>query len=788
MGRHLLFFLLLGAQLVDLRGQDILNRPNIFSDFLSESDAEKYYQSNSSEATNLESLQSSGTQWKIWCVEANAPFFASPVGSNPLGNLEFKEALFVMAATVQSTQNGQQEYWLKVARESNINKSAGWVRASSVILSPWALKTSGGIGRKVLVVPGLGNGRVTNNDLARMQLYKHQKVRSSDAIPGNLATKFRILYILRETAKSYLLASSPTLEGGNAKASIVGWMPKENATEWERRVAYGPAFGTTPNETFANKNIPLFENRSRASDYMNSCNKNSAIGSLKIESEERVPMVPAYPFIGESSFDSGDPIRELLTIQGFSMDVDPDVIATKRLIESLQAQLSNIHIYFIVDATASMRRYYPRIAESIKSLNNQFKVLSSGEDVKLEVGFGVYRDYEDGARAVETLPRQTYNANIALAIENVDCKSRNPKNSEAVYNGILKNLENFNVDPQASNIVILIGDEGNHSYDSQGLTAQMVEDKLIELNASLFVFQSTSYLTESSNRFQKDALNWIHAVGERVGSNVQEFKPGIIGIPSIDSDATALDEQRLAKLITPAQGTGVAASPDDMASLIMKDINRWINDVQIQLEGLQSISSGATFESPQERENMIQAFMKKFGKTRSEAERFFSRGGDLAIPRHCSTERCDGPSDVKVLVPYVFLSQVDFIRISNSFNDLASKSAVDQQQVALETMCRNIILTQVGSPSQVVKYEKRTMNDIWLEFFQVDFNIPELRNVPLNQLTEPNDGFRDAYEALLRAKEKWQEMDISSREWEIASTRNQKFYWVPASKFPGFAN
>jgi hypothetical protein len=70
----------------------------------------------------------------------------------------------------------------------------------------------------------------------------------------------------------------------------------------------------------------------------------------------------------------------------------------------------------------------------------------------------------------------------------------------------------------------------------------------------------------------------------------------------------------------------------------------------------------------------------------------------------------------------------------------------------------------------------------------VDFNIPELRDVKLDEIKTVEAGFGDAYDALMRAKDKWQLMDISEREWEIASTRNQKFYWVPASKFPGFAN
>ena len=85
--------------------------------------------------------------------------------------------------------------------------------------------------------------------------------------------------------------------------------------------------------------------------------------------------------------------------------------------------------------------------------------------------------------------------------------------------------------------------------------------------------------------------------------------------------------------------------------------------------------------------------------------------------------------------------------------------------------------------------EGKTMNEIWLEFFQVEFNIPELRDKPLAQIrATPPEDFNTAYEALLRAKEKWQLIDIQERQWEIASTRNQKFYWVEANFFPGFKN
>ena len=142
-------------------------------------------------------------------------------------------------------------------------------------------------------------------------------------------------------------------------------------------------------------------------------------------------------------------------------------------------------------------------------------------------------------------------------------------------------------------------------------------------------------------------------------------------------------------------------------------------------------------------------------------------------------------------VPYVFLSQIDFNTISNSLNDLEYAQGATAKKEALDALCKNLIRTQLGSASELDRYlrEGKTMNEIWLEFFQVEFNIPELRDKPLAQIrATPPEDFNTAYEALLRAKEKWQLIDIQERQWEIASTRNQKFYWVEANFFPGFKN
>ena len=56
---------------------------------------------------------------------------------------------------------------------------------------------------------------------------------------------------------------------------------------------------------------------------------------------------------------------------------------------------------------------------------------------------------------------------MAAAIQNIECKSKGTNRPEAVYQGILENLASWYPNPQETNIVVLIGDEGNHIADEK---------------------------------------------------------------------------------------------------------------------------------------------------------------------------------------------------------------------------------------------------------------------------------------------------------------------------------
>ena len=101
-------------------------------------------------------------------------------------------------------------------------------------------------------------------------------------------------------------------------------------------------------------------------------------------------------------------------------------------------------------------------------------------------------------------------------------------------------------------------------------------------------------------------------------------------------------------------------------------------------------------------------------------------------------------------------------------------------------MCEDLILSQI-SRDELPAYLEYTMNEIWLDFFQVECNIPALRDLKIGDILTTNpEGFAEAYDALVEDAKNWRKLDIARYEWLAGASANDTFYWLPASYFPGF--
>ena len=321
----------------------------------------------------------------------------------------------------------------------------------------------------------------------------------------------------------------------------------------------------------------------------------------------------------------------------------------------------------------------------------------------------------------------------------------------------------------------------------QGLLASNVAEKLKEVKASLFVFQAKSFMTSSSNRFQQDGLSWVKSVIPD-DEELEMKEPGVIGVTHSSDE---LLKQREAKLIYPTGASGQAADPAVLVKTITNDLEKWLFAVLRKIDYLNSVLTGDITDMTEKQLAIAaKAMAIETGLSIDECIRLLTAGGDKAYVRHCSIEKPEEPN-LDVMKPYVFISFTDYDNISRSFTDLVVKGTsgiLPEKKEALQRMCESLITAQI-SEEELPKYLKKTMNDIWLEFFQVNFNIPQLRDIVIEDIvTAPDNGFSEAYNALVRAATNWSSLDIQQYEWVMAGAGNESFYWVPASKFPGFAN
>jgi hypothetical protein len=752
-----------------------LNRPKEFNEFVSKATAESYY--SGGDLTRLD--YNSGYQWMVWCAHEATPIMPGPSNTGQsLGKLTFRQRLIVTDVKNDGVQ---------ISRDQDNEQPFGWVNASNLILSPWALETRGGVGRKALVVPNLESQSSPEAQRTRTQLYNHSNVSGRDELNGQRANLFNVLYILKETEKAMLLSTGPLIGEGNVNSMVIGWMPKRYLTEWNRRVAYAPAYGGRGAPV--GETIPFFQSSADLEKFISSNSYGHAAHSEYVLQAEQVPMVPAYPDIGDDSERSlNNERRKLLTIIGTSTrpgDVKKRTELAQR-VEELAARISKINLLFVVDATASMGPYFPSIAQSIQDINTWTTTWSG--DVDIKVGFGVYRDYADGEECVEQFKVQKFDETMGKQISQVVCQSKDRDKPEAVYKGIVDNLSRWNPNPNETNIVVLIGDEGNHENDTR-YNFRQVEEALNKIKASLFVFQTTAFMSESSMRFQTDALNLLSSIQRSnssmsVQSQLERTKPGIV-ILSFDNDDDLAKRQ--GALITQSDSPGKKTSPQTMAEIIKRDIEDWIKKVERQIEFLRAQLSGVGAElNTEQRERIVQQLISE-GWTRKEAEAFLTRGGDVTVARHTSIASRQAIGQ-PVLIPYIFISLLEYQEISESFAKLKAGGTSVERTERLYNLCTSVIRTQVGSNQEVEKYLSKTLREIWIEFFQVDFNINALRNVQVRNIKGlSGQEFEDAYAAMAKAAEAWLQLDISKREWRVTRNREARFYWVDATFFPGFA-
>ena len=145
----------------------------------------------------------------------------------------------------------------------------------------------------------------------------------------------------------------------------------------------------------------------------------------------------------------------------------------------------------------------------------------------------IYRDYADEPNDYEVFPLTANKSDVEKWLMNVRCYSNDNDIPEAQYNGIIKGLDKVGMKNDQSNVVVLVGDAGNHSPDKN--TLDQATSIMSKYNANFISFQVFGDKDNKwYHKFNLDAKKYLVGLSKASIKN-SSIKPKLTKKPHFDN-------------------------------------------------------------------------------------------------------------------------------------------------------------------------------------------------------------------------------------------------------------
>ena len=500
--------------------------PEELSTYAKLSELEKYY----SGSKPLSSLTfSTKIPWYIYSDRNKNRTMESPNSAIPFGReLDFMQPLLVKEIQ-GSWLHVYIPYELKKGIANDRPVDVGWIKVDKTVMSGYPVLTDQGATKKAMALISFQEGVLDESQLKNLSKKYDLWWDPSGRDKKELSNKFKIYYILKERGGMKLLSSTDNLsiDKKSLQNDVDGWMRNSHLTSWDSRLCLEPAYGRSIEVSYPNKTADVYATESFLDAWSRSGHvtikgrlKNFKLQRSMLEPEIMRMQILETP---ESNSSKTTKVATVGNVAGEEI-TDEEKAEWIRELNKLEAQQKNVNVVFVVDATISMKPYYKSVAQSIQRIVDQN--LSSGFDSKLKFGAVIYRDYADGNEAYDYFRLTSDEEALEKWLLEVKCQSKDKDSPEAQYNGIIEGLKKVGLQKGQSNIMILIGDAGNHeeSKDKMKRTIDQAVTAMADYQMNLVTFQ-VKYNTQNDAfiKFNDDAQEYLYMLSNAV-NNIEGIK------------------------------------------------------------------------------------------------------------------------------------------------------------------------------------------------------------------------------------------------------------------------
>jgi len=492
-----------------------------------------------------------------WIVYSDAP--ESQTFDGPGSTVAKKKAQFLQKFIITETngkfahiyQDGN--FGLQTWELSETAIDYGWISMSNLMISSNCLVTKKSeIALKCMVLNTLGSIQnekaVANMDHEVVNFFADPGLTKKT---GENSQLFQILYVYkinRVSGKpfSVLVGMAPKIgkagDESEVRAVLKGWVDYNRLTLWDTRLAVEPNPETNAANDRKQRNIKasVLTSSDKALEFKQGVPinnrfilwNNDSFEVRRIGDWRRFPILDTMAgfykvgCMGDIKDSSG--INKILTL-------DEDA-AVKRAHGFTQQLKRVINVVFVVDGTTSMGPYYQSsIVPAIQEIILQLNKYPSQNTVRF--GGVVYRDAMEGPRLIQTKSLTDKNKvdEVITFFKNIEAKDySDTSKAEAVYYGLKTALRTIIQNPAETNVIVLIGDAGNHAesdktfVDEKSLISLMADRQIWSV---VFQVHNGPQLTYDDFRDQTKKLiletgKIIYQKGDSIRKKAAGYKQG----------------------------------------------------------------------------------------------------------------------------------------------------------------------------------------------------------------------------------------------------------------------
>ncbi|MCF7885229.1 MAG: hypothetical protein K9M80_01935 [Candidatus Marinimicrobia bacterium] len=431
--------------------------------------------------------------WEVYSDRSNNLTFHSPRGEQ-YKQAGFMEQFFVLEERAEC---------LHIVKDPNLQKDTlsaeavdyGWIPKQNLLLWSNNLVTQKGqINRKAMILNTVEQLKSENaGDKPDIVRFRESPVNNAQ-LTGEESRLFQFFYIFKKSENGdYLLLGKNSFFGETSVNTVIkGWVPNDRSVLWFNRVAIEPNWEYEAVQERKNgKKAKFFSNIDAArsfklgapQDKKDIIWKNDPLSSERLIGEwRRFPVLrndPADPAILNTGV-----MGDIYTEQGKKLAKMSEKIAkTQNKIDKLIAQKRKIKIVFVVDGTRSMQKVFKAVSQAIrnstKDLNLEYRN-KYGENA-IDFAGVIYRDYSESRRLrVRTRGfKSTQSFESFFNPEKAKDISNNT-HAEAPYLGLETALKSLGLKEDETNVIIQLGDAGNHVPDQEGRTPEKIAEMMAD--------------------------------------------------------------------------------------------------------------------------------------------------------------------------------------------------------------------------------------------------------------------------------------------------------------------